>query len=48
MTATLPFAGLRVLELATVLAGPQVGQFFAELGAAVLKIEAPAGDVSRT
>lgn len=48
MTAALPFAGLRVLELATVLAGPQVGQFFAELGAAVLKIEAPAGDVTRT
>jgi crotonobetainyl-CoA:carnitine CoA-transferase CaiB-like acyl-CoA transferase len=44
----LPFAGLRVLELASVLAGPQVGQFFAELGAEVLKIEAPAGDVTRS
>ena len=44
----LPFQGLRVLELASVLAGPQVGQFFAELGAEVLKIEAPAGDVTRT
>jgi crotonobetainyl-CoA:carnitine CoA-transferase CaiB-like acyl-CoA transferase len=48
MSATLPFAGLRVLELAAVLAGPQVGQFFAELGAAVLKVEPPAGDVTRT
>ena len=48
MTNTLPFAGLRVLELASVLAGPQVGQFFAELGAGVLKIEPPAGDVTRT
>ncbi len=48
MNPTLPFAGLRVLELATVLAGPQVGQFFAELGAAVLKVEAPTGDVTRT
>jgi len=48
MSATLPFDGLRVLELAAVLAGPQVGQFFAELGAAVLKIEPPAGDVTRT
>ena len=51
MSATsfdLPFQGLRVLELASVLAGPQVGQFFAELGAEVLKIEAPAGDVTRT
>ncbi|NVO32909.1 CoA transferase [Hymenobacter sp. P5342] len=39
---------MRVLELASVLAGPQVGQFLAELGAEVLKIEAPAGDVTRT
>ncbi|QIL77950.1 CoA transferase [Hymenobacter sp. HDW8] len=37
-----------ILELASVLAGPQVGQFFAELGATVLKIEAPSGDVTRT
>lgn len=44
----LPFTGLRVLELASVLAGPQVGQFFAELGAEVLKIEPPTGDVTRT
>ena len=47
-TTPLPFAHLRVLELASVLAGPQVGQFFAELGAEVLKIESPAGDVTRT
>ncbi|MBO2031733.1 CoA transferase [Siccationidurans ginsengisoli] len=39
---------MRVLELAAVLAGPQVGQFFAELGATVLKIEPPTGDVTRT
>ncbi|MGI4834562.1 MAG: CaiB/BaiF CoA transferase family protein [Janthinobacterium lividum] len=48
MPTTLPFAGLRVLELAAVLAGPQVGQFFAELGAEVLKIEPPTGDVTRS
>lgn len=48
MSVNLPFAGLRVLELAAVLAGPQVGQFFAELGADVLKVEPPAGDVTRT
>ncbi|WP_257883313.1 CaiB/BaiF CoA-transferase family protein [Hymenobacter sp. DG01] len=47
-TQTLPLSGLQVLELASVLAGPQVGQFLAELGAEVLKIEAPAGDVTRT
>ncbi len=48
MPDQLPFAHLRVLELAAVLAGPQVGQFFAELGAEVLKVESPAGDVTRT
>lgn len=42
-----PFAGLRVLECATVLAGPAVGAFFAELGAEVIKIEPPGGDVTR-
>jgi len=43
------FAELRVLELASVLAGPSVGQFFAELGAEVIKIENPktGGDVTR-
>jgi crotonobetainyl-CoA:carnitine CoA-transferase CaiB-like acyl-CoA transferase len=40
---------LLVLELASVLAGPSVGQFFAELGATVIKIENPrtGGDVTR-
>ncbi|RTQ47894.1 CoA transferase [Hymenobacter gummosus] len=46
--APLPLHGLRVLELAAVLAGPQVGQFLAELGAEVIKIEPPAGDVTRS
>lgn len=47
---TLPFSELRVIELASVLAGPSVGQFFAELGAEVIKIENPKtnGDVTRT
>lgn len=34
-----PFTNLRVIELASVLAGPAVGQFFAELGAEVIKVE---------
>jgi crotonobetainyl-CoA:carnitine CoA-transferase CaiB-like acyl-CoA transferase len=40
---------LVVLELASVLAGPSVGQFFAELGATVFKVENPRteGDVTR-
>jgi crotonobetainyl-CoA:carnitine CoA-transferase CaiB-like acyl-CoA transferase len=33
------FKGLKVVELASVLAGPLVGSFFAELGAEVVKIE---------
>jgi crotonobetainyl-CoA:carnitine CoA-transferase CaiB-like acyl-CoA transferase len=41
---------LKVLELASVLAGPGVGQFFAELGAEVIKIEnlKTGGDITRT
>lgn len=44
------FKGTKVLELASVLAGPNVGQFFAELGAEVIKIENPKtrGDVTRS
>ena len=44
-----PFKDLLVIELATVLAGPSVGMFFAELGARVIKVENPAtaGDVTR-
>ena len=44
-----PLKGLKVVELATVLAGPLVGTFLAELGADVLKIEPPGrGDVTRS
>lgn len=40
---------LRILELASVLAGPTVGSFFAELGAHVTKVENPilGGDLTR-
>lgn len=44
------FENLKVVELASVLAGPMVGTFFAELGAEVIKIENKSthGDVTRT
>jgi len=46
----LPLQHLRVLELASVLAGPSVGTFLAELGARVTKVEnrAQGGDVTRS
>ena len=43
-----PLAGIRVLELARILAGPWCGQLLAELGADVVKVErAGAGDDTR-
>jgi crotonobetainyl-CoA:carnitine CoA-transferase CaiB-like acyl-CoA transferase len=47
MTAK-PLAGVRVLELARILAGPWAGQLLADLGAEVLKVERPGvGDDTR-
>ncbi len=44
---TAPLAGLKVLELARILAGPWVGQLLADLGADVVKVESPDGDDTR-
>ena len=44
-----PLAGLKVLELARILAGPWAGQLLADLGAEVIKVERPgAGDDTRS
>jgi crotonobetainyl-CoA:carnitine CoA-transferase CaiB-like acyl-CoA transferase len=45
---TAPLAGLKVIELARILAGPWIGQTLADLGADVIKVEAPEGDDTRT
>ncbi|MCB1337713.1 MAG: CoA transferase [Maritimibacter sp.] len=42
-----PLEGLKVVELARVLAGPWAGQALADLGAEVVKVESPAGDDTR-
>lgn len=44
---TQPLAGLKVLELARILAGPWIGQLLADLGADVVKVESPEGDDTR-
>lgn len=46
--AELPLKGLRVIELARILAGPWAGQTLADLGAEVIKIESRMGDDTRT
>lgn len=42
-----PLKGVRVIELARILAGPWIGQTLADLGADVVKVEAPEGDDTR-
>lgn len=43
-----PLAGRRVLEIGHMLAGPYAGLLLADLGAEVIKIEPPEGDIARS
>ncbi len=47
MTKPAPLAGLKVIELARILAGPWTGQTLSDLGAEVIKVESPNGDDTR-
>ncbi|MFK7861041.1 MAG: CaiB/BaiF CoA transferase family protein [Granulosicoccus sp.] len=42
-----PLAGIKVVELARILAGPWAGQTLSDLGADVIKVESPEGDDTR-
>ncbi|HZN28481.1 MAG TPA: CoA transferase, partial [Xanthobacteraceae bacterium] len=42
-----PLAGIRVIELANFIAGPLAGTLLADMGADVVKVEPPQGDMGR-
>jgi formyl-CoA transferase len=48
MTETGPLAGVRVVDAATLFAGPLIATFMGDFGADVIKVEHPKGDPIRT
>lgn len=47
MTSKGPLTGMKVIELAHIMAGPACGMMLADMGADVIKVEKPDGDDSR-
>ena len=42
-----PFDGIRVVDMTTVFVGPYSSQLLGDMGAEVIKVEAPDGDLTR-
>ena len=42
-----PLAGIRIIEVGVMLAGPYATMMLADLGADVIKVEPPGGEISR-
>ena len=43
-----PLEGLKVVELASIVLGPMAGQYLGDMGAEVVKVETPEGDLTRS